>query len=211
MDHCHCSRLACFEGERWSGAGIIARKRDSLLIALEQSPGWLSRVLMAEAAASSPRSSRECGQRGFRPPNPKDESMCQVGAEASPAPYGDTPPTKKLRKKNSNEADADVSPGKAVPKHEVAEGLEDMEDAGSALSCVVRARSDGPRSRASAAGKVEPQEGTRCGICRETMPPGTWTNAGSRLHPCFRHRECHAAAKRLDHHYSVRPQVSFQP
>ena len=98
---------------------------------------------------------------------------------------------------------------KAVPKQEAADAVEDMEDAGGIVSFVVRARGDGPRSRASSAGKVEPQEGTLCGICRETLPPGAWTNAGSRLYPCFRHRECHAVAKRLGTAYSVRPHFSF--
>jgi hypothetical protein len=50
---------------------------------------------------------------------------------------------------------------------------------------------------------------TLCDICRGTMPPGAWTSAGSRLRPCFRHRECHAVAKRLDTRYSVRPQFFF--
>ena len=96
-----------------------------------------------------------------------------------------------------------------MPKQEAADAVEDMEDAGGIVSFVVRARGDGPRSRASLAGKVEPQEGTLCGICRDTLLAGAWTNAGSRLHPCFRHRECHAAAKRLDTAYSVRPQFSW--
>ena len=125
--------------------------------------------------------------------------------------YGASPPTKKLKRDKSDVEQGNFSVEKAVPKQEAADAVEDMEDAGGIVSFVVRARGDGPRSRASSVGKVEPQEGTLCGMRRETLLVGAWTNAGSRLHPCFRHRECHAAAKRLDTAYSVRPHVSFQP
>ena len=84
---------------------IVCSLRSSKGLARCRGCSWRRQLLRVLAPAAS------VGSAVSFPRTPKMRVF--VRSELTfPAPYGDTPPTKKLRKKNSNEADADVSPGR---------------------------------------------------------------------------------------------------